>query len=84
VSPTIPLKGKGADKYAFRFFSSDVMEPPHVHIYRGAKRAKIWLVTLEVEWNRGYNQPELTEILRLIRENRSLLLEVWSEHFGKA
>ncbi|MBI5303144.1 MAG: DUF4160 domain-containing protein [Chloroflexi bacterium] len=73
MSPTIPLKGRGAGKYAFRFFSSDVMEPPHVHVYRGDKRAKVWLVKLEVEWSRGYNQSELTEILRLIRESVAII-----------
>ena len=83
MSPTIPIEGKGAEKYAFRFFSSDLREPPHFHVYRGNKRAKIWIKTLELEWNRGYNLPELNEIRRLARENRALLLEVWNEHFSQ-
>ena len=83
MSPTIPVKGKGAERYAFRFFSSDVLERPHVHVYRGNNRAKIWLQPIEVEWNRGYNEPELNKILKLVRENQVLLLEAWNEHFEK-
>ncbi|MCI0475061.1 MAG: DUF4160 domain-containing protein [Anaerolineales bacterium] len=83
MSPTIPVKGKGAQKYAFKFFSSDILERPHVHIYRENKRAKIWLQPVLVEWNRGYNDPELGRILKLVQENQGLLLEAWIEHFAK-
>jgi hypothetical protein len=81
MSPTIPIKG--AEAYAFRFYSSDILEPPHVHISRGRKKAKIWLKTLTVEWNRGYSGPELNKLLRIVRENRAILLEAWNEYFGK-
>ncbi len=83
MSSTIPVKGSGAEQYDFRFFSSDLMERPHVHIYRGKSRAKIWMQPIEVEWNRGYNGPELNKILKLVREHRVLLLEAWKEHFAK-
>jgi hypothetical protein len=58
------------------------VEPPHVHILRGRKKTKIWLETLTVEWNRGYNEPEL-KLTRIVRENRAILLEAWREYFGK-
>jgi len=83
MTPTIPVKGKGAEQYAFRFFSGDILEPPHVHVYHGSKQTKIWLRSLQVEWNRGYNKAELNRILKLVEENRALLLEAWYEHFGK-
>ncbi len=79
MSPPIPIKG--AEAYAFRFYSSDLMEPPHVHVSRGSKKAKIWLATLVVEGNRGYNEPELNKLLKIVRVNRAVLLEAWREYF---
>lgn len=52
--PTLFIAG-----YKFRFYSSDVNEPPDVHVIRGEKVAKIWLMPLEVASNRGYNRAEL-------------------------
>ena len=46
--PTIFIEG-----YKFRFYSSDLNEPPHVHVIRAERVAKIWLDSLEVEYNRG-------------------------------
>jgi hypothetical protein len=81
MSPTIPIRG--AESYAFRFYSSDILEPPHVHVSRGRKKAKIWLRTLKVEWNHGYRQPELNKVLKLVRDNRAVLMEAWNEYFGQ-
>lgn len=63
--PTILIDG-----YKFRFYSSDVQEPPHIHVIRGENVAKIWLVPVSVEYNRGYNQPELNRILGLTLRNQ--------------
>ena len=52
--PTIIIEG-----YKFRFYSSDRIEPPHTHVLHGEHVAKIWLSTLEVEYNYGYNKREL-------------------------
>ena len=76
--PTIFIEG-----YKFRFYSSDIHEPPHVHIIRGDSVAKIWLVPVSVEYNRGYNQPELNRIVRLALKNQEKLLEVWNDHFNQ-
>lgn len=75
--PTTIVEG-----YRFRFYSSDVHEPPHVHVIRDQNVAKIWLDTLEVQYNRGYNRVELNRIVRLAREHRQRLLENWHEHFS--
>ncbi|MDO8753331.1 MAG: DUF4160 domain-containing protein [Anaerolineales bacterium] len=71
------------DGYKFRFYSSDINEPPHVHVLRGESVAKIWLVPVSVEYNRGYNQPELNRITRLTLQNQERLLEVWNDHFNQ-
>lgn len=76
--PTIVIDG-----YKFRFYSSDIQEPPHVHVIRGDDVAKIWLVSLDVEYNHGYNKPELNKIVKLTRENKERLLEAWNGYFSQ-
>jgi hypothetical protein len=76
--PTIFIEG-----YKFRFYSSDVSEPPHVHVIQAERMAKIWLNSLEVEYNRGYNKTELNKVLKLTALNESRLLEAWHEHFDR-
>ena len=74
--PTIEIEG-----YKFRFYSTDCYEPPHVHVFKGEKEAKIWLEPVEVQANYGYNSSELNRIVKLTRKHRSHLLEVWNAHF---
>lgn len=76
--PTINIEG-----YKFRFYSSDRVEPPHVHVLRGENVAKLWLSSFQVEYNYGYNAAELNRIVRLAEQNRGRLLEAWYEHFGR-
>ncbi len=76
--PTIFIEG-----YKFRFYSSDVHEPPHVHVIHAEKVAKIWLKSLEVEYNRGYNKTELNRVLKLTRQNETKLLGAWHEYFSR-
>ena len=76
--PTLIIEG-----YKFRFYSSDRNEPPHVHVIRGEKVAKIWLSPVELEYNYGYNQREINDILQLVRDNQARLLEFWYDYFGK-
>ena len=76
--PTIFIEG-----YKFRFYSSDVNEPPHIHVIQAERVAKIWLNSLEVEYNRGYNKTELNKVLKLTAQNVARLLETWHEHFDR-
>jgi hypothetical protein len=76
--PTIFING-----YKFRFYSSDVNEPPHVHVISAERVAKIWLGTFEVAYNRGYNKPELNKVVKLTEQNETKLLEAWNEHFNR-
>ena len=71
------------ERYRFRFYSSDVGEPPHMHVLDGEKEAKIWLHPVAIEYNRGYNAPELNHLLRLTRQNHERLLGVWNEYFTR-
>lgn len=76
--PTIFIEG-----FKFRFYSSDVNEPPHVHVIQGENVAKIWLSPISVSSNHGYNKAELNRVLRLTEENRERLLGAWNEHFDR-
>lgn len=68
--------------YKFRFYSSDGSEPPHVHIAKDGKSAKIWLQSLSVESRRGYDEREMKELLAIIEENRDAWVQSWNEFFG--
>ena len=74
--PTIFIEG-----FKFRFYSSDVNEPPHVHVIHGEDVAKIWLDPVELQNNRGYNRAELNRVLKMTRQHQQQLLEAWHEHF---
>ena len=76
--PTISIAG-----YKFRFYSSDVNEPPHVHIIHDDNEAKIWLEPIRTEYNRGYNRAELNRVLKLTERNQARLLEAWHEYFNR-
>ena len=76
--PTIFIKG-----FKFRFYSSDVNEPPHVHVIHGENVAKIWLDPVELQNNHGYNRAALNRVLKMTRQHQSQLLEAWHEHFDR-
>ena len=66
------------------FYSNEGMprEPRHVHVKGGGRDAKIWLepeVSLDDSY--GFSPRELSTILRVVAENRDLLLRAWDEHF---
>jgi hypothetical protein len=74
--PTIRIAG-----YKFRFYSSDVTEPPHVHVIHGEDEAKIWLLPVAVARNRGFDPAELNRVIKLTQWHREELLEAWNAHF---
>jgi hypothetical protein len=76
--PTL-LRWKG---YRFFFYSADGWEPAHVHVVRDGCEAKIWLDDLSVAVNLGYPVPDMNEILRKTRQERSSFLEAWRSYFG--
>jgi hypothetical protein len=56
--PTILIEG-----YKFRFYSSDLNEPPHVHVLREDYEAMVWLQPVVLQHNHGCGQIELNRIL---------------------
>ncbi len=76
--PTVIIEG-----YKFRFYAQDRDEPPHMHVLRGGSDAKVWLMTVEVEYACGYHEREINRILELTQTHQAKLLEVWYEYFGR-
>ena len=76
----VALRVKG---YRFFFFSLEGHEPPHIHVEQAERFAKFWLNPVALVKSRGFRSNELTEIQRIIEENRETLLEKWDEHFSR-
>lgn len=68
--------------YRFFFVSLDRREPPHVHVRRENKVAKLWLDPVMLERAGGFNRAELNTLTKLVHEHRETLLERWYEFFG--
>jgi Domain of unknown function (DUF4160) len=76
--PTV-LRVKG---YRFFFFSLEGQEPPHVHVEAAERFAKFWLAPVSLAKSRGFRSGELSELQRIVEENRDVFEERWHEHFG--
>ena len=48
----------------------------------GEATIKVWLDSGEVAKSRGFRAHEINDILKMVEEHRSRLLEAWHEHFG--
>jgi hypothetical protein len=70
---------------AFRFFfwSLDEGEPPHVHVERDECFAKFWIDPVELEYQRGFNTPDLNSICETVEERREEILAAWNKHFKR-
>lgn len=67
---------------SFRFYASDMGEPPHIHAVRGRNRAKIWLADLTLVYNRGFNQSEIRSIFDIVEQHQTLMMEAWNGFFS--
>lgn len=68
--------------YRFFFYSSDHIEPPHVHVRRKRFTAKLWLSPVRVEYSKGFPRQEISRLQKLVEEHREELLEEWNEYFS--
>ena len=75
----VALRFKG---YRFFFFSLEGNEPPHIHVEQAERYAKFWLSPVALMKSRGFRSGELSEIQKVIEDNRDVLLEKWHEHFS--
>lgn len=69
--------------YRFFFFSLEGNEPPHVHVEKAERYAKIWLDPVTLARAKGFRTAEVSEILAIVKQRRKFLLEAWHEHFDR-
>ena len=72
--PTVLREGG----YQFIIFTADHY-PPHVHVRREGKLAKIRLDRVEFERTGGFNAGEQSKIIEIVQDNQSLLLSEWEK-----
>jgi hypothetical protein len=75
--PTVLRSGP----FRFFFYAGDRDEPPHVHVERDDKQAKLWLDPVLLQDSRGFGRAEINRMHRIIEENREHLLRAWHEYF---
>lgn len=66
--------------YRFSFYSYDLAERMHVHIFKGGHECKIWLDDLALAFNRGFKPHQISEIRKMISARRAEIIERWLEH----
>jgi hypothetical protein len=73
--PTV-LREKG---YRIGFYSSEPDEPAHVHVQKAGCEAKFWLSPVQLSWSKGFRQPQLNQIARILAKHEAQLIEAWNE-----
>lgn len=76
--PTVLRRGP----YRFYFYSSDGVEPIHVHVERDEHVAKFWLEPVRLQGSGGFRPAEITRIIAIVEEYREDLVGAWNEYFG--
>lgn len=76
------IKALSSQHLAYKINAND-HRPPHVHVEGMGASVRINLLTLEVMDNETeFAAATLNRILRVVKENRILLLERWEELHG--
>jgi len=68
--------------HKFRFYALDRDEPPHVHVFKDGKSLKVWLQSLDVARNNGYDDREVARLLAVVAERRDDWIGAWNDFFG--
>ena len=76
------LRGGGL-RYFFYSNEGQPPEPPHIHVKGGGRDAKVWLgPDISLADSYGFNRRELSNILRVVGDNREFFLREWHDYFG--
>ncbi len=70
------------DGYRFFFFSDEHL-PKHIHIEKGDSYVRIELLCLRVTHNYKISPKEVRKLLKLVEQNRKMMIGAWDEYFGK-
>ena len=74
--PTIMRVGP----YRLAFYSSNGVEPAHVHVISATGQAKFWLEPVAVSRSVAVSARELRQIESIVRDNREQRLRSWPEY----
>jgi hypothetical protein len=76
------IKALSSRHLAYKINEND-HQPPHVHVEGLGTSVRINLLTLEVMDNKTeFSAASLGKILKVVKENRNLLLDKWEEIHG--
>jgi hypothetical protein len=70
--------------YRVSFYSYDLAERIHVHVFKSGHECKIWVDDLTLAFNHGFKPHEVAEVRRLVSERRVEIVERWLEHERRA
>ena len=71
--------------YRFLLYSNeeDPLGPLHIHVRRGECVAKFWVLPdICVAESYGMSAAELRELVKVVKENKTLIEGYWNEYFG--
>jgi len=68
--------------YRFYFYSHEPNEPPHVHVDRDDRSAKVWLHDVSVATNVGFPAKELNVIQGHVRQHQAMFQKGWHDFFS--
>lgn len=68
--------------YRFYWYSHEPGEPPHVHVDRDSRTAKIWLEPIVLARNIGFSAHEIRVISGIVEAHQAEFLEAWYGYFG--
>ena len=68
--------------FVFRSRMGDCAERPHVHITGNDGTAKAWFRPVVLERSRGYADPQIGRILRIVQEHEGEWLLEWEKRCG--
>jgi hypothetical protein len=69
--------------YRFFFYSSDGVEPRHIHVQRDNSVAKFWLDPVQVENNVDFPASEIRRLRGIIAKHWVVLVDRWDEYFSR-
>lgn len=73
--------------WRFFFYSNEGNEPVHIHVQKGEKECKYWLIeeTFDIEQAFAYhmNNADKKEVRRIIFEHFDTLIKGWNEFFNR-
>lgn len=70
--------------YRVSFYSYDLAERMHVHVFKAGRECKVWLDDLTLAFNHGFRSGEISEIRHLVGERRAEIVERWLEQGRQA